>query len=56
MIPSIGLLIALCLIGGVAYSLIHPNRDLNPSPRAARRAALKAAMFRKGFGANRLRW
>jgi hypothetical protein len=56
MIPSIGFLIALCLIGGLVYSLARPDRDLKPSPRTARRAALKAAMFRRGFGAHRLRW
>jgi hypothetical protein len=47
MIPSIGLLIALCLIGGVVYSLAPPDRDSKLRPRAARRAALRAAMVRK---------
>jgi hypothetical protein len=56
MIPSIGLLIAACLIGGVLYSLIPANKGLKPSPRAARRDALRAAMFRGGFGSHRLRW
>ena len=56
MIPSIGLLIALCLIGAVVYSLVPPNKGLKPSPRAARRETLKTAMFRGGFGPSRLRW
>lgn len=56
MIPSIGLTIALCLIGGILYSLVPPNKGLKPSPRTARREALKVAMFRGGFGPRRLRW
>ena len=56
MIASIGLLIAVCLVGGVLYSLLPANRSLKPSPRALRRDALRAAMFRGGFGPHRLRW
>jgi hypothetical protein len=56
MVPSIGLLIAACLIGGVLYSLVPANRGSKASPRAARRESLRAAMFRSGFGPHRLRW